>query len=138
MTETVEQIETTQRPSLDDYRQVMAALDRADADLIDDQPPSMAAYRYLTVEHLTAIRDAVEDSLFHEHKRLGFASENPPAPAPVRERKKPVGRPKHSKLTEAEVREIHVSTDPGSVVADRYGISKTHVYRIRRGLVRVY
>jgi hypothetical protein len=39
----------------------------------------------------------------------------------------------HSKLTEAQVIELLTSTEPVRVLAKRFGVGRTHIYRIRRG-----
>lgn len=116
---------TRQPATLDDYRQVMAALDRADADLVEGDPID---YHRLTVEHLTNIRDAVENSLFNDHNRLGFASEHPAAKNPP----EPANPPGGARLSRDDVEAIRASTGPARTVAERYGVSKAHVYRIRR------
>lgn len=38
-----------------------------------------------------------------------------------------------AKLTRAQVDEIRASKDPISTLVERYGVSKSHVYRLRRG-----
>lgn len=45
-------------------------------------------------------------------------------------------RPDIQKITDAQVHEIRASTEPGVVLAKRYGVSKSCISLIRRGLAR--
>jgi hypothetical protein len=129
--ERAEGTETVNKLALGDYRVIMVALDRADADLIEGSV-DIHRYRGLTVDHLTAIREAVEDCLFRDHNRLGFASENPPAAQPKRAVKARSRR--RPRLSVDDIKDIRTSTCPLRVLAERYGFSICYLGKIRRGL----
>jgi hypothetical protein len=114
---------------LDEYREMMTTLDRADADLLSGTV-HIQEYRRLTAEHLEKIRDAVEDCLFRDHHKLGFASENPAVPAARRV------RAPRNKLTPEDAAKVRDSSGPARIVAERFGISVSRVSEIRNGIVR--
>ena len=117
--------------NLDDYREMLAALDGADFALAAGAGlASLNNLRETATMHLGRIRDAVENCLYRDHGRLGFASEKGDAPASVRP-----AVCRQVKLTPDDTDAIRRSSGPARLVAERFGVSISRVSEIRRGFV---
>lgn len=129
--------------SLDRYREIVAIVDQMDrsAAVLSALVGDRTRYRVLQPladisGRLAQVRDAVEDDLYESHRRLGFESERepsiggdePPKVLPTRQ---------GSKLTAEQTQAMRESREPVAVVAERYGVSRSRVYEIRRARVRL-
>jgi len=124
---------------LDGYREVINALDRAESAFVCDGRSMMnTELRALVATHLELIRDALENCLFRDHRRLGFASESANAGRlpELAARPTPKIRARRAKITAAQADEIRSSLGPSSEIAARYGISRSRVSEIRNRIVR--
>ncbi len=128
------------RASLDQYRQVMAALDTIDASEIVAGPlPQSPDLKFLTVETRALVermRDYAEDMLFEDHGRLGFESEKPAvaediSPAPKISPAK-VARKARETRDEALREAVLTSDEPSNPLAKRLGVTVGLVSKIRK------
>ena len=128
------------RTSLDQYRQVIAALDTIDASEVVAGPlPQSPDLKFLTVETRALVermRDAAEDMLFEDHARLGFESEkkgvaDEVSPAPESSPAE-VARNAREARHEALCNAVVASDEPTNVLAESLGLKVALVARIRR------
>ena len=118
-------------PSLADYREVITALDRADA-AFRNGAIRLQDYQRLMVEHLENIRDAVENCLFRDHNKLGFTKQHAhPTPVPGGQHRKGPA----TKLSPEAVLAVRQSRCPLRIFAEEYGLSTSYLSKVRRGEV---
>jgi hypothetical protein len=127
------------RASLDQYRQVMAALDTIDASEIVANPlPQSPDLKFETRALVERMRDAAEDMLFEDHGRLGFESEKPVVVAEESVSPTPKVSPAEVARKARETRDevlreaVLASDEPTNSLAKRLGVTVQVVSRIRK------